>query len=343
MKEIKRVGNSGIHTVEGQVSGGRAAELAKQRDKEREEYESERAKIKMQNSTRVGDISSKFKGASDAAEQEFRNKTIGLKTASEFREARAMVDEAKKDQGHVSKEELIKLENTKREETLMKRDLKRKKMSASLSFADDVDEDEEEDVEDAVPVVLIKKKKNPHVDTSHLPDKKRDLQREQERERLRQEWLDEQDRVRKHKLQVVYSYWDGSGHRKEIIISKGTTIGEFLRKVRVNLHDGFRELQSATADQLMYIKEDLIIPHHVSFFDLIITKARGKSGPLFHFDVHDDVRITQDARVEKDESHPGKVVGRWWYEKNKHLFPASRWERFEPTEMRDGPYTVHGK
>lgn len=29
---------------------------------------------------------------------------------------------------------------------------------------------------------------------------------------------------------------------------------------------------------------------HYSFYDLIVTKARGKSGPLFHFDVHDDVR-----------------------------------------------------
>lgn len=67
-------------------------------------------------------------------------------------------------------------------------------------------------------------------------------------------------------------------------------------------------------------------PQNYSFYDLIVTKARGKSGPLFHFDVHDDVRLVNDARVEKDESHPGKVVERHWYEKNKHIFPASRWE-----------------
>lgn len=46
---------------------------------------------------------------------------------------------------------------------------------------------------------------------------------------------------------------------------------------------------------------------HFSFYDLIVTKARGKSGPLFHFDVHDDIRIVHDTRIEKDESHPGKV------------------------------------
>lgn len=40
---------------------------------------------------------------------------------------------------------------------------------------------------------------------------------------------------------------------------------------------------------------------HYSFYDLIVTKARGKSGPLFNWDVHDDVRVLSDARKEKDE------------------------------------------
>lgn len=57
----------------------------------------------------------------------------------------------------------------------------------------------------------------------------------------------------------------------------------------------------------MYVKEDLIIPHHFSFYDLISTKARGKSGPLFHFDVHEDIRTQHDARIEKDESHAGTL------------------------------------
>ncbi|KAJ6927375.1 hypothetical protein NC651_011436 [Populus alba x Populus x berolinensis] len=39
-----------------------------------------------------------------------------------------------------------------------------------------------------------------------------------------------------------------------------------------------------------------------SFYDLIINKARGKSGPLFHFDVHEDVRTIADATIEKDEA-----------------------------------------
>jgi len=65
---------------------------------------------------------------------------------------------------------------------------------------------------------------------------------------------------------------------------------------------------------------------HYTFYDFIINKARGKSGPLFNFDVHDDVRLLADATKEKDESHAGKVVERSYYQRNKHIFPASRWE-----------------
>ena len=70
------------------------------------------------------------------------------------------------------------------------------------------------------------------------------------------------------------------------------------------------------------------IPHsqHYTFYNFIVNKARGKSGPLFNFDVHDDVRLLADASKEKDESHAGKVVERSWYQRNKHIFPASRWE-----------------
>ena len=70
-------------------------------------------------------------------------------------------------------------------------------------------------------------------------------------------------------------------------------------------------------------QEDLIIPHTYTFYDFIINKARGKSGPLFNFDVHEDVRMVSDATREKDESHAGKVVERAWYNRFKHVRCAS--------------------
>jgi len=93
----------------------------------------------------------------------------------------------------------------------------------------------------------------------------------------------------------------------------------------------------------MYVKEDLVIPHYFTFHDLIVSRARGKSGPLFRFDAKDDVRLgPTDVRVESDATHPGKVVMRAWFERNKHIFPASRWEPYDPAVARDDRYTVKG-
>ncbi len=39
------------------------------------------------------------------------------------------------------------------------------------------------------------------------------------------------------------------------------------------------------------------------------------------------------------QSHAGKVVLRGWYERNKHIFPASRWEPYDPERKWD-KYTV---
>ena len=61
---------------------------------------------------------------------------------------------------------------------------------------------------------------------------------------------------------------------------------------------------------------------------------RGGGGLLlFKFYAHEDVRMgTIESRVEKDESHPGKVVERRWYERNRHISPRAG----------DGCYTTHG-
>lgn len=62
-------------------------------------------------------------------------------------------------------------------------------------------------------------------------------------------------------LEVVYSYWDGSGHRRTIQIKRGSTIGQFINECRKTLEKDFPELKSVSNDNLLYIKEDLILPH----------------------------------------------------------------------------------
>lgn len=191
---------------------------------------------------------------------------------------------------------------------------------------------------------LIPKKirKNPDVDTSFLPDREREEQENRLREELRQEWVAQQSELKEQEIPITFSYWDGSGHRKQLSMKKGHTIYQFLQKCLEVLRRDFSELKTVMADQLMYVKEDLILPHHYSFYDFIVTKARGKSGPLFQFDVHDDIRMISDATKEKEESHAGKVLMRSWYERNKHIFPASRWEPYDPTKVYD-KYTIKDK
>ena len=103
--------------------------------------------------------------------------------------------------------------------------------------------------------------KDPTVETSFLPDKDREIREQQLREELRKEWEAKQERIKRERLEVTYSYWDGSGHRREIVIPKGTTVGKFLEWVRQDMMDEFPELKAVSAENLLYVKEDLIIPH----------------------------------------------------------------------------------
>jgi protein FAM50 len=123
---------------------------------------------------------------SDSLEQEFRERTIGLVTAEEFRKAREVVDKAQSESLQ-SEEEAKVLKN---EIKLKKKAEKRKRMMSALSFDA---EPEEEGAEEEVMVVPKRVMKNPEVDTSHLPDRARDEQLEKEKEKLRSEWRAKQE------------------------------------------------------------------------------------------------------------------------------------------------------
>uniref|UniRef100_A0A671NCJ0 Protein FAM50A n=1 Tax=Sinocyclocheilus anshuiensis TaxID=1608454 RepID=A0A671NCJ0_9TELE len=318
---------------------GRAMQLMKKREREREQLEQLKQKIAEDNMVK-SNIDKKFSAHYDAVEQELKSSTVGLVTLNDMKaKQEALVKErekqlAKKEQ---SKELQLKLEKQKEK----KRKEEQKRKIASLSFNPDegAEEEEEEETEEEICIPAKKKKlgKNPDVDTSFLPDRDREvnillLRLEASYKPVLRLFLGEE-------IEITFSYWDGSGHRKTVKMKKGSTIQQFLQRALEVLRKDFSELRSAGVEHLMYIKEDLIIPHHHSFYDFIVTKARGKSGPLFSFDVHDDIRLVNDATVEKDESHAGKVVLRSWYEKNKHIFPASRWEPYDPEKKWD-KYTV---
>lgn len=324
--------------------GGRAATLIKKRQKEQEEIEAKKKKIEEE--LKLGSITNKFAAHYDAIEQTLKSSTIGLVTLDEMRaKQEIVVKEREKQLAH--KRSNLSSAALRQEERKKKEQRKINMLSFDMDDGEDDEEEQgEEEEEEEIIVKDVKKKKrfgmNPEVDTSFLPDRDRDEEENKLRELLRQDWENKQEQVKAEEITITYSYWDGSGHRRQINLKKGNTIQQFLHRALETLRKEFNDLKPISVDQLMYVKEDLIIPHHYSFYDFIVTKARGKSGPLFMFDVYDDIRLTNDAKVEKDESHAGKVCLRSWYERNKHIFPASRWEPYDPEKKWDN-YTISDK
>lgn len=327
---------------------GRAMQLMKKREQALQEIELRKKKI--EEDLKINNIENKFATHYDAVEQQLKSSTIGLVTLNEMKAKQEnIVKEREKKlaqkQAEKEREKLKALEAKQAEKNRQKKQIQ----SLSFNFEDDQDEEEEDEKEEPswkdiseIPPPKKKIRKNPDVDTSFLPDREREEEENRRREELRQEWAEKQAKLKEEEIEITFSYWDGSGHRRTVRMKKGNSMYQFLQKCLELLRKEFSELKTVMADQLMYVKEDLILPHHYTFYDFIVTKARGKSGPLFQFDVHDDIRLVSDASVEKEESHAGKVLLRSWYERNKHIFPASRWEPYDPTKSYD-KYTIKDK
>lgn len=317
--------------------GGRAFRLLKKREENSQRTVKEMSNIENETKKRkFSGIDQKF-GASraDAIEEEFKTATVGLVSAEEFKRKRQEIDD--KIQGSM-----------RRDGGKEKLSMKRKVSASKLSFGQDESEQDSEGSEgsevgsDSEPAAKRGFGKNPAVDTSFLYDADRESELQRQKDALIAEYLKEQAARKKEKLEVTYSYWDGSGHRRSCVVEKGFSIGQFVAKSKGELEKtDFPELRTVSLDNLMYVKEDLILPHNITFYELIKDRARGKSGPLFNFDVHEDIRMANDSRIEKDESHAGKLVDRKWYERNKHIFPACRWEMYSKDKTFDS-YTVHG-
>ncbi|KAI9848770.1 MAG: hypothetical protein M1838_000380, partial [Thelocarpon superellum] len=131
-----------------------------------------------------------------------------------------------------------------------------------------------------------------------------------------------------------------------------------------------REWARVGVDDLMLVRGEVIIPHHYDFYYFIVNKTRGPSGGLlFDYSAEARPSSTastpstsalsttapilttsaagsrnkksgeerheqggDDKGIEGAAHDPNmtKVVDRRWYERNKHIFPASVWEEFEP-------------
>ena len=316
--------------------GDRAKRLAAQREAERRTFEERKAALEASRTApMLVATSEKFTALSTAAtvaEAAFKAETVGFKTLADFTAATAAAAAAASAAAAAA---------SAGPSSLPAPPPAAKRKRPVMSFGDD---EEEEEVGAAAATVPASRPaarlgKDPTVATDFLPDADREAKLARLRVELSAEWEAEQAALKASPLTVTYSYWDGTGHRDSVTLPRGATIGKFIEAARAQLATLFPDLRSASSAQLLFVKEDVILPQHFTFHDLITTHARGKSGPLFQWAVVHDVRIgAVDSRVPTADSHPGKLVLRKWYEDHKHVFPASKWEIWDPN--RD--YTIRG-
>lgn len=262
---------------------GRAMQLMKKRELQAQEVEFRKKKIEEE--LKVRNIENKFASHYDAVENQLKSSTIGLVTLDEMKAKQEDIVREREQKLALKKEEKHREKNRILEAKEALKD-KQKKQIQALSFNLDAEEDpyskEGSDSEDHISenwkneIEPAKKKikKNPFVDTSFLPDREREEQENKLREQLRQEWQIKQAQLKDENINITYSYWDGSGHRKTLVMKKGHSIYQFLQKCLEMLRPEFTELKTVTADQLMYVKEDLILPQHYTFYDFIVTKVQ---------------------------------------------------------------------
>ncbi|KAF2003314.1 XAP5-domain-containing protein [Amniculicola lignicola CBS 123094] len=199
------------------------------------------------------------------------------------------------------------------------------------------------------------------------------LREAQHAEAARKEFLATRDAVKATEVVIPFVFYDGTnipGGRCRV--RKGEQIWLFLdkaRKVGAELGVGGdksrRDWARVSVDDLMLVRGEIIVPHHYEFYHFIFNKVVGYSGPLFDYSAERtkaspsasgtesgeaadynpleraDKKISSslpDVELEgySDDPTITKVVDRRWYEKNKHIFPASVWEEYDPEKNLSG-------
>ncbi|ETS73637.1 hypothetical protein PFICI_14583 [Pestalotiopsis fici W106-1] len=184
-----------------------------------------------------------------------------------------------------------------------------------------------------------------------------------EREALRKEFLERQEIVKTTEIAIPFVFYDGSNIPGGTVrVKKGDFVWVFLdksRKVGADLGVGEkanarREWARVGVDDLMIVRGNIIIPHHYDFLYFIMNKTVGPNNKrLFDYtseapaqtksdDTPFDPLSTAASKAAKaaeemsklegasDDPTYTKVVDRRWYERNKHIYPASMWQEFDP-------------
>ncbi|BFZ60091.1 hypothetical protein YB2330_001113 [Saitoella coloradoensis] len=278
--------------------------------------------------------SDRFTASTETVEENLKRDTVGLVTIDEFRKRRAEIQDTK------DREDANPGDSSASDTNAPVKKKAKKKVKSKLSFLGDEEEGEGSSIptskaitRSAAPADQPTKKvmKNPDVDTSYLPDHARDSALRDQREASRVALLAHHSALRTSLVTIPYLFHSsspssssGNGKVERVEMKMGDTAYEFLERAR-RPKEMRGEWKRVTADALMMVKEDLVIPHHYEIHYFVKEGTKTKKGPFFEFG--------EDGKMdESDETRLVKVVEKSWYEKNKHIYPASKWEVFDPTK-----------
>lgn len=199
---------------------GRAMQLMKKREIAQQEIELRKKKI--EDDLKIYNIENKFATHYNAVEQQLKTSTIGLVTLNEMKAKQEnIVKERERKLAQKEREKEQEKERALAAKQAEKNKQKRQIQALSFNLDEDEEEQEEEEVETFDKPMTKKIKKNPDVDTSFLPDREREEEENKLREELRQEWARKQNALKEEEIEITFSYWDGSGHRRSVIMKKG--------------------------------------------------------------------------------------------------------------------------
>ncbi|KAK5331544.1 hypothetical protein LTR93_000547 [Exophiala xenobiotica] len=202
-----------------------------------------------------------------------------------------------------------------------------------------------------------------------------------ERERLRKDFLEMQEAVKESEIAVPFVFYDGANIPGGTVrVKKGDHIWLFLERCRKvgaelgvsgsangsgatlkTIENSKKQWARVGVDDLMCVRGEVIVPNHYEFYYFIANKIPDPSREgrlLFEYEgtvpkktdgeEPSLLRVPgkEDLEGQTDDPTVTKVVDRRWYEKNKHIYPASVWKEFkvgkEFEEMAKGRKDAQG-
>lgn len=314
----------------------KALQLEKEREIMKELFREKREKIRKDN--RIAINTDKFVKESEDLNKKLAKDTVGLVHLNQFQKIREDIEsEDTKDSGEKDREEMRK----------------RKIQQAASKLSFEVDElvDEEDAQEDTV------KKSRLGADPSvksyfeasdYLAATSAALESSKERLELEKKQRDE--KKKSSLVRLTLSFYDGADHRFCVDFKRGDRLLDVLKKCQKE----YGPLKGVLLDDLMIVKENLILPTEMSVFDLEEMGALkdGGRGPyhssdLFSFNLQAKDQknaansgdptstaplLNPDEMIETDASRNAKICSKVWFERNKHLIPAKYWFPFDKTK-----------